>query len=114
LCFDKACLDLTLPPSQSKEEYPLSGWSKAAVATELGAILKAWDMAGVQPQAPSSHRTFSNLIFRRAGGENGMHLEEGDTVDMPEAEESPPERGRNARADQSEGGWLESDDIEDF
>ncbi|KAF7377832.1 Rad17-domain-containing protein [Mycena sanguinolenta] len=101
---------------KANEGWRLGGWSRAEVATGLGAVLKARDVKQAQPQAPVSHRLFSSLIY--GSGENrGLHqLGEGDlpsdSVDIPE-----DDGGRAGWSEipdvQEGGGWLESDDIED-
>lgn len=88
------------------------------MVTGLGGVLKARDAKQGGPQAPGSHRLFSSLQFVSGGENRGLQqLGEGDVpsdnVDIPE--EGGPRGGWSANADELEGGgWLESDDIEDF
>ncbi|KAK7055293.1 Rad17-domain-containing protein [Favolaschia claudopus] len=90
--------DATLKAS---EGWQLGGWSGADVVIGLGGVLKARDAKHTQPQAPSSHRMFSSLTFASSG--NGPHqLGEGD---LP---------SDNIKDTPDDGGWLETDDIEDF
>ncbi|KAJ7694789.1 Rad17 cell cycle checkpoint protein-domain-containing protein [Mycena rosella] len=105
------------------EGWRLGGWSRAAVATGLGGVLKARDARPGRVQAPSSHRRFSKLEFV-AGGENRAGLRQvgegdfaGDVGDVDGTEDDGGPRGGwsgDGGAQEEGGGWLEGDDIEDF
>ncbi|KAF8066926.1 Rad17 cell cycle checkpoint protein-domain-containing protein [Lyophyllum atratum] len=96
-----------------------SGWSHAEVAMELGGVLKARDTVNTSslPRPPASHRLFSSLKFSfgapfgqaQALDEKEMHTpaEEND-ADLS----FRPASGKAAEVE--EGGWLDSDDIEEF
>jgi len=107
---------------QQNSGWRAGGWSKTAVALELPGILKARDLAlptlGNHPpesNAPRSHRLFSRLPFVRGQDERLSQLNEGDVdtnsglgdfdMDLDAVREAKEEH---------EGGWLQSDDIEDF
>jgi hypothetical protein len=82
-------------------------WSRAAVVTELGGILRA-----MGPHAPHGHRAFSELVF----GQVPMRAEvvnEGDCegVSYEEGERSQSHTSHEPAAD---CGYLEDDDIEDW
>ena len=68
---------------------------------------------------PSTHSLFSNLSFARAGSGSGALLgerDDGDTMGGDELDEEA-RLGHGGSMDVSasaKGGWLESDDIEDF
>ncbi|KAJ3772800.1 Rad17 cell cycle checkpoint protein-domain-containing protein [Lentinula raphanica] len=130
--------------------WNLSTWTPTAIATELGGVFRARDVAINQnlglstsrrmpsiPSIPSTHQTFSHLKFvypksdnRRSLGGQALDEEDADALSsdgamIEEQQEmgmwqdgvsnnggiGDPER-RVSVADA--GGWLESDDIEDF
>lgn len=100
----------------------MGGWSKSAVALELGGILKARDLAlptfgshSPEFNAPRSHRLFSHLPFVRGQDERLSQLNEGD-VDANNGTGDCEMELDTAREnkEEHEGGWLQSDDIEDF
>ncbi|KAF8218236.1 Rad17 cell cycle checkpoint protein-domain-containing protein [Mycena galopus ATCC 62051] len=100
--------------ANENEGWRLGGWSRAEVATGLGGVLKARDARHAQPQAPVSHRLFSSLAFG-FGDNRAQQLGEGD-LPSDEVEVPEDEGGRGGWSeipDVQEGGWLESDDIED-
>jgi cell cycle checkpoint protein len=105
---------------QEGEGWRLGGWSRAEVVMDLGGVLKARDVKQTQPQAPASHRLFSSLPFVSGADNRGLRqLGEGDSasdnVDIPEDNDGGPRGGWSEIPDVQEGGgWLESDDIEDF
>ncbi|KAF5381671.1 hypothetical protein D9615_005567 [Tricholomella constricta] len=96
-----------------------SGWSHAEVVLELGGVLKARDSSKVPattlPRPPASHRLFSSLKF--AFGTqfgDGLALDEKE-MDVPVGNDEDDEHIRVTRKDtEAEGGWLDSDDIEEF
>lgn len=92
-----------------------SGWSHSQVAIELGGLLNARDQVTSRPRPPSSHRLFSSLKFS-----SGTHfgftqsLDEKD-VEIPRVDDEDEASLRLPRRDvEADGGWLESDDIEEF
>ncbi|KIM86641.1 hypothetical protein PILCRDRAFT_64773, partial [Piloderma croceum F 1598] len=103
------------------------GWSRAEVAIELGGWLKAKDRLGSSRSSnllpPRTHRLFSNLTFSRTGS-SGALLGERDEVDTMGGDELSvnvaalrTEIGDGREKDvsaETSGGWLESDDIEEF
>ncbi|KAG6868583.1 hypothetical protein C0993_000848 [Termitomyces sp. T159_Od127] len=95
-----------------------SGWSHSQVAVELGGLLNAREQmtGGSLPRPPSSHRLFSSLKFS-SGSHFGLtqSLDEKD-VEIPRMNDGDGDDSlwlprRDVEAD---GGWLESDDIEEF
>jgi cell cycle checkpoint protein len=107
------------------------GWSHDEVVLELSSVLKASDadLRRDQPsqqqqrfKPPPMHYFFSRMEFMRASG-NGIRaqqLNEGD-IDADQGFESlvaeypnPAVSASNTKSDEGKGGWLESDDIEDF
>ncbi|KAJ7148701.1 Rad17 cell cycle checkpoint protein-domain-containing protein [Mycena crocata] len=103
--------------STDGEGLRLGGWSRTEVVTELGGVLKARDTKQARPQAPPSHRLFSNLQFVSGAENKGLRqLGEGETpsdnVEVPE--DNGARGGWAADVEEGGGGWLESDDIEDF
>ncbi|KAF9462541.1 Rad17 cell cycle checkpoint protein-domain-containing protein [Collybia nuda] len=98
-----------------ESSWAAGGWSRTDVAIELGGILKAKDAVGkFAPQPPTSHRLFSNLSFA-FGKPFGdiQQLSEGDLEQDNEQEVNAREVGSLIRETEG-GGWLESDDIEEF
>jgi cell cycle checkpoint protein len=90
-------------------------WNKTDIAVELGGVLKARDAKCVgQDKAPVSHRLYSSLVFKRADGAGGVEqLGEGD-VDEEHVEEDGDCRPALQPSGSGSGGWLESDDIEEY
>lgn len=75
----------------------------------MGGVLKARDA-----QLPASHRLFSTLVFQR-GGQDGQQLNEDDEdVTIPQIDVSMLEELDVIRPEEHDGGWLESDDIDEF
>lgn len=97
------------------QEGGARGWSAEAVATELGGVLRALDRDGVarRRRAPAAHRAFSRLVFVADGGAGAEQLGEGDAGEE-ELEEEDGWAGLGAEEGGVDGGWLESDDIEEF
>jgi len=91
------------------------------ITTELGAVLTARDKIANGTHAPPSHRAFSRLLFvRNAGGGRVTELREGDReqeegggVDEVDGMDGMAGKGRDVDTDKT-GGWLESDDIEEW
>jgi hypothetical protein len=65
---------------------------------------------------PRSHVTFSRLVFRRDGSTKiGMELIENDMGGVdPENAEDEGEALVKTKERETNGGWLEDDDIEDW
>jgi cell cycle checkpoint protein len=83
---------------------------------EVGPILKAIDMtAPPQSRPPNAHRLFSKMEFVRGGNNPQVQLDEDDEPMCNGGdEEAQSERFPSSVAEKRVGGWLESDDIEDF
>ncbi len=83
-------------------------WSRAAVATELGGILRAMGR-----HAPHGHGAFSELVFGQ-GSARAEVINEGDCeegVSYEEGERSQPHTSHEPAVD---CGYLVDDDIEDW
>ncbi|KAG5636457.1 hypothetical protein H0H81_007964 [Sphagnurus paluster] len=89
-----------------------SGWSYAEVALELGGVLRVYDESGAIPRPPVSHRLFSKMRFGPAGS-LGNVLGERDDPDLVEDTDYVAPIARDMRTD-TDGGWLPTDDIEEF
>ena len=78
-------------------------------------MLKARDLGPSQTRAPPTHRLFTNLNFARGAGGGDEQLDETDAVvtSEPAMEDQDWDAGYDTQ-DKRDGGWLESDDIEDF
>jgi len=95
-------------------------WTRAGVATELGAVLNARDAAGcIGPaRAPREHRLFSELRFVRGqgeaeeAGERDAGAEEGAGAEVEGAGRWRMEDILNA--DEVLGLVLEDDDVEEW
>ncbi|KAF8650709.1 hypothetical protein AX16_005082 [Volvariella volvacea WC 439] len=96
--------------------WSVGGWNRQDVAVELGGVLKALDSCGLpRTKPPKSHRTFSSLPFSRDNTSSRSKALSPDDVEMEYALEEEGERGTAAlKVGESAGGWLESDDIEEF
>ncbi|KAK0200003.1 Rad17 cell cycle checkpoint protein-domain-containing protein [Desarmillaria ectypa] len=90
------------------------GWSRTDVPTELGGVLKARDASHYVTviKGPPGHRSFSNMVFVRAMEGGAEQLEEAE-ADGREADDDVFLSREDEKASRK-GGWLESDDIEDF
>jgi cell cycle checkpoint protein len=95
------------------------GWTKNDIVLELGGILKAHQSQSNRDfKAPPSHALFSRIQFTRTGSAvRAQQIGEGDSAHLSQEvvqqglfddTETP------APAREETGGWLESDDIEDF
>jgi len=94
-------------------------WNIIDIVTEIGGVLKAREHVVTRSRPPASHRLFSQLMFARGDGESGQQLEEEDLGnDMPDGmldlELAELESKGSGLGDVAHGGWLETDDIEDF
>ncbi|KAF8811191.1 hypothetical protein BYT27DRAFT_7221588 [Phlegmacium glaucopus] len=104
--------------------WRVGGWSKIDVVLELGGILKAKD--AVQSPASSSfkppplHKLFSEMKFIRGGSSvNAQQLDEADIVENGHNFDEDESLGIDAhpmmtKDQQQQGGWLDTDDIEEF
>lgn len=98
----------------------MCGWTKNDVVLELGGIFKAHQSRRNHDfKVPPSHSLFSCMQFTRTGNAvRAQQIDEGNSPHLSQEEvvqeglfndtEIPP------RAREETGGWLESDDIEDF
>ena len=83
-------------------------WSRAAVATELGGILRAMGR-----HAPHGHGAFSEFVF----GQGSMRAEvvkEGDCEEGVRYEEGERSQSHRSHEPAADSGYLEDDDIEDW
>ncbi|KAF9261419.1 Rad17-domain-containing protein [Marasmius fiardii PR-910] len=108
--------------------WDISRWCPSLIATELGALLKIRDRsisASIRP--PPSHRLFSVLQYVKSGlstgtsaeqlGENEGGMEDEGFVTITEREEGGlwnEGDDNDSRGNSNSGGWLDSDDIEEF
>ncbi|KAF8811186.1 P-loop containing nucleoside triphosphate hydrolase protein [Phlegmacium glaucopus] len=104
--------------------WRVGGWSKIDVVLELGGILKAKD--AVQSPASSSfkpppvHKLFSEMKFIRGGSSvNAQQLDEADIVENGQHFDEDESLGIDThpmmtKDQQQQGGWLDTDDIEEF
>ncbi|KAJ3520257.1 hypothetical protein NM688_g9188 [Phlebia brevispora] len=94
------------------------GWTRQDIATDIGAVLRARDSADtLRMRPPSSHRLFSRLQFTRDASSSAEIADDQNIVqeDKMLFEENMPTAGAEAaQSDADRGGWLDSDDIEDF
>ena len=90
------------------------------MALELGGILKAMDATqSFPPSSPSKpppiHKLFSRMEFIRGGsGVNAQLLEEADIAEAGQYFDEDETETRSMTKEQQQGGWLDSDDIEEF
>ncbi|KAJ3513531.1 hypothetical protein NLJ89_g2894 [Agrocybe chaxingu] len=110
------------------------GWSKNEILLEFGGVLKAQDMLSIRSsqssqmqrtRPPPIHRAFSRMELARGGtsGFSARQLNEGDVGDDGLGDPDILENDgadlvvfspKPANEKEQAGGWLESDDIEDF
>jgi len=83
-------------------------WSRAAVATELGGILRAMGR-----HAPHGHGAFSELVFRQ-GSMRAEVVNEGDCEGGVSYEEGERSQSHTSHEPVADCGYLEDDDIEDW
>lgn len=90
------------------------GWSRTDVPIELGGVLRARDASHYVTviKAPPGHRSFSRMMFVRATGDPAEQLGEAE-ADGREVDDEVFLNGEDEKASRK-GGWLESDDIEEF
>ncbi|KAL1747170.1 Rad17 cell cycle checkpoint protein-domain-containing protein [Schizophyllum fasciatum] len=91
-------------------------WSRTDTVTAIGGILKARDAGPPHMRAPPTHRLFTKLSFARGVGNDDEQLDETEVAVSDEATMDQGldwSMGYGVEA-KTHGGWLESDDIEDF
>ncbi|KAG7092916.1 hypothetical protein E1B28_009221 [Marasmius oreades] len=104
--------------------WDISRWSPSLIATELAAVLKIRD-GHRSGRPPSSHRLFSALKFVKpalSAGSSAQQLGENEGGMEDEALETIAEREEGGLWNEEHqdnlrenvGGWLDSDDIEEF
>ena len=103
-----ACVVL-YPPTMNADVSQTGLWSRVAIATELGGVLRT-----LGPRAPHGHRAFSELVFGRDSMGADL-MSEGDI----EAEAVGRDEGEIRETGQSHTqatclGYLEDDDIEEW
>lgn len=115
----KCCVVMTDITVSFQDGRRVCGWTKNDIVLELGGILKAHQSRRNHDfKAPPSHSLFSRMQFTRTGGAfRAQQIDEGDSAHLTQevvreglfddTETPPPAR-------EEIGGWLESDDIEDF
>jgi len=85
---------------------------------ELGGILKAKDASHTSSsfKPPPIHKLFSKLEFIR--GESSVHAQQLEELNIAEAgqyfDEETLDTYTRSMTKKEQGGWLDSDDIEDF
>ena len=104
---------------QDASGWRAGGWSKTDVVLELGGILKAIDAvqsphsSSIKP--PPKHKLFSKLEFIRGGSDvNAQQLEELDVAEPGQHLFDKDDALDTYTRQEQQGGWLDSDDIEDF
>jgi len=126
------CLCLFLSALQTGSSgWRAGGWNNDDVVLELSSVLKANDESlrrhqppqqrQQRPKPPPMHHLFSRMEFIRATG-NGNRAQQLNEVDVDEdpgleslvADDQYLNSLSNTKAEEERGGWLESDDIEDF
>ena len=103
---------VTLYPSRTSDTRVVQTglWSRAAVATELGSILRAMGR-----HAPHGHSAFSELVF----GQSSVHVRaevvnEGDCEEGVSYEEGERRQSHTSHEPAADCGYLKDDDIEDW
>jgi len=86
---------------------------------ELGGILKAKDASRASSpfKPPPIHKLFSKLEFIRGGSSvHAQQLEESNTAEAGQYfnEDETLDTYTRSMTKEQQGGWLDSDDIEDF
>ena len=105
---------------QDTSGWRAGGWSKTDMVLELGGILKAKDAfhASSSFKPPPVHKLFSKLEFIRGG--SGVHAQQLEETNAAEAgqqhfdEDETLDTYTRSITKEQQGGWLDSDDIEDF
>ena len=105
---------------QDASGWRAGGWSKTDVVLELGGILKAKDAAQLPSSSsfkpPPIHKLFSKMEFIRGSGVNVQQLNEADIVEDRQHFYEDETLGADTRSMEmgQQGGWLDSDGIEEF
>ncbi|KAI0084967.1 Rad17 cell cycle checkpoint protein-domain-containing protein [Irpex rosettiformis] len=91
-----------------------ASWTRNEIALEMGSVLKAYDMAGSTSfKPPHTHRKFSRLEFVRGTTTVTDPVDDKEvTSDLLDVDGDGEERRDDP--EKAPGGWLESDDIEDW
>lgn len=104
---------------QDTTGWRAGGWSKTDMVLELGGILKAKDASRTSSsfKPPLIHKLFSKLEFIRGG--SGVHAQQLEESNIAEAgqyfdEDETLDTHTRSMTKEQQGGWLDSDDIEDF
>ncbi|THH01957.1 hypothetical protein EW026_g827 [Hermanssonia centrifuga] len=93
-----------------------TGWTWKDISTDLGAVLKAKDIAGsTDTRPPLSHRRFSRMEFTRDSSGLTELADEGDMgQDSVPVDDDDRYCAQGEKNEADRGGWLEGDDIEEF
>ncbi|KAF8625498.1 hypothetical protein AX15_005346 [Amanita polypyramis BW_CC] len=98
---------------QNEGAYRICGWNTSEIALELGGLLKALDLGQQLERVPKSHRRFSRIMFQTdLMTSQYQHLAEDELNTLEELDNDKKSFG--IMTDVDGGGWLESDDIEEF
>jgi cell cycle checkpoint protein len=103
---------------QDTTGWRAGGWSKTDMVLELGGILKAKDASHTSSsfKPPPVHKLFSKFEFVRGG--SSVHAQKLEELSIAEAgqyfEEDETLYITRSMTKEQQGGWLDSDDIEDF
>ena len=104
---------------QDTTGWRAGGWSKTDMVLELGGILKAKDASCISSsfKPPPIHKLFSKIEFIRGGNSaHAQQLEESNIAEPEEyfVEDETLDTCTRSMTKEQQGGWLDSDDIEDF
>lgn len=103
-----ACATLYLSGISNAQVVQTELWSRAAVATGVGGILRAMGR-----HAPHGHGAFSELVFRQ-GSVRAEVVNEGDCEEGVSYEEGERSHSHTSHEPAADCGYLEDDDIEDW
>ena len=119
--FPQIELMVALQPEDG--EVGFGRWNLTEIATDIGGVLKAREYTNTRDRPPASHRLFSQLAFSTNGDHGIQQLGENDVGnEMDEACLDDVGFGEDVRrgylkpevSEAMGGGWLESDDIDEF
>ncbi|PPQ69263.1 hypothetical protein CVT24_000069 [Panaeolus cyanescens] len=119
--FSLGSCHATVNFKQDDSGWRTGGWSTNEVILELGGVLKARDITqdrsiSQRTKPPASHRSFSRMEFVRGAESHSGQLNERDVAEgFVESGDGWPglDYADVSQRETTEGGWLESDDIED-
>ncbi|KAI0689660.1 Rad17 cell cycle checkpoint protein-domain-containing protein [Cytidiella melzeri] len=98
-----------------RRESPGASWTQREIAVEMGGLLKASDVSGSKVfKPPPTHQRFSRLVFTRGMTNVTDILDDKDVVPNTTGEDEIDCEESRVDPEKAPGGWLESDDIEDF